>query len=159
MPSMSSQGDRSEDVAVVFLGPSVKHLQESDVQDGALIEPTFQTRLRKGIHRERLIPLPAEVVNPGEDHTFTLRLPYIFRAHRIIAHRSVAELFDIVDFKVGRLSQFALHGPLPAILFEETTPNIPFDTAIIGVEISMVVRNTSDQARSFIGRIEGLSLE
>jgi len=103
--------------------------------------------------------MPTVEVPARQTETLTIRATRYFRAHRIVVSRSVAPDFEIVDFKVGVISQIAVqHTGIPALVFHEDAPKMPFDTASPPLNISLLVRNVTDRTASFTATLEGLGL-
>lgn len=69
----------------------------------------------------------------------------MFRAERLVVPSDIAFDFGITDIKVGNTSQFVQNVEVPAALFSEVAINtaVQFDTAEVGNQISVAVRNKS----------------
>jgi hypothetical protein len=81
----------------------------------------------------------------------------LFRGTRLLVGSSIAAAFIIEDLKVGRHSQFVATGPQPAEAFRDTATgdNVALDTCKPGVDITLIVRNTTDVATDFRASLFG----
>ena len=85
----------------------------------------------------------------------TLNIPgapqNLFRPERLVVPSDIASDFGIVDIKVGNTSQFVQNVEIPASLFSEVAINtaVQFDSAEVGNQISISVRNKSAAAIEF----------
>jgi len=85
----------------------------------------------------------------------TLNIPgapqNLFRPERLVVPSDIAFDFGVTDIKVGNTSQFVQNVEVPAALFSEVAINtaIQFDTAMVGNQISISVRNKSAGAIEF----------
>lgn len=67
----------------------------------------------------------------------------LYRTERIIVPSDIAFDLGITDLKVGNQSQFAQSSEVPAVIFSEVavSTGVEFDTAEVGNQISIAVRN------------------
>ena len=85
----------------------------------------------------------------------TLNIPgapqNLFRPERLVIPSDIAFDFGVTDIKVGNTSQFVQNVEVPAALFSEVAINtaVQFDTAAVGNQISISVRNKSAGAVEF----------
>lgn len=116
--------------------------------------PTSQREYPLGIKSAAIIPA-------GTTADITGQPQVIFRAERLIVKSSIAASFDIIDVKVGKNSQFAAAGPVPADSFSPNAVGIRLkcDTATPGMNIVVTVENTGGADLFFRGAIIGTALE
>lgn len=82
----------------------------------------------------------------------------LFRAERLIIPSDIAFDFGVRDVKVGNQSQLAQSVEVPGAMFSEVAidTNVNFDTAEVGNQISIDVRNkTVADAIEFTGSLMG----
>lgn len=85
----------------------------------------------------------------------TLNIPgapqNLFRPERLVIPSDIAFDFGVTDIKVGNTSQFVQNVEVPAALFSEVAINtaVQFDSAEVGNQISISVRNKSAGAVEF----------
>jgi hypothetical protein len=128
-------------------------LVPAQVEEVAVIAPP------SGHHVQIDFYTPIVDIPPGQTETITVHLARYFKADRIVVARSIAPDFDVVDFKIGMVSQIAIHnGGIPAVVFHENAINMSFDTAAPTLNISLVVRNVSDHTSRFTAKLEGRGL-
>jgi len=75
----------------------------------------------------------------------------LFRPERLVIPSDIAFDFGVTDIKVGNTSQFVQNVEVPAALFSEVAINtaVQFDTAEVGNQISISIRNKSAGAVEF----------
>ena len=85
----------------------------------------------------------------------------IFRPERLVIPSNVAPDFLITDLKVGKNSQLASTGALPAVMFTESAfgVRLKMDTAQISMFVTISVTNQSSVARNFQGGLVGPAVE
>lgn len=100
-------------------------------------------------------------VLPGDVQDLPTRPQMIFRIERMIVPSDIAGSFDIIDLKVGNKSQFVASGPISARTFSQETQGaeIHCDTAELGKEIMLTVRNTSGAAMRFQATFMGTAID
>jgi hypothetical protein len=96
-------------------------------------------------------------VPPGSTVEITARPQTIFRGTRLLVGSSIAEAFVIEDIKVGRNSQFVATGAQPAEAFRDTATgdNVSLDTCRPGVDLTLIVTNTTGTAVDFRASLFG----
>lgn len=113
-----------------------------------------------------LLAVPA-----GSTQNITIRPQVLFRPRRLIVPSQtfgaggivqLAVYFSILDLKVGNQSQMVTSDPIPAIAFIETAIEtaLAFDTANLGHEITIVVKNLDGgAAHDFRALIHGAVMQ
>ncbi len=112
----------------------------------------------------RTVPLGFDsetAIDPGQTRRITTRPQIIFRGQRFVVQNDIAGAFIIQDLIVGKNSQFAASGPLPARAFESNAfgVELELDTAQIGQDITVFVTNTSSTPTRFVATLIGRSVE
>ena len=81
----------------------------------------------------------------------------LFRSERLVIPSDIAFDFGVADIKVGNQSQLAQSVEVPAALFSEVAidTQVTFDTAEVGNQISVQVRNKTVGAITFTAAILG----
>lgn len=74
-----------------------------------------------------------------------------FQGHRLAVGQSCARYFNIVDIKVGKDSQLAATGEMPAEAFSSVSvgTQMELDPAPPGIVITLIVRNVDANAQDF----------
>jgi hypothetical protein len=74
-----------------------------------------------------------------------------FQGHRLAVAQSCARYFNIVDIKVGKDSQLAATGEMPAESFSSLSvgTQVELDPAPPGIVITLIVHNTDTGAQNF----------
>lgn len=91
----------------------------------------------------------------------TLNIPAapqnLFRPERLVIPSDIAFDFGVTDIKVGNTSQFVQNTEVPAVLFSEVAinTNVYFDSANIGNQVSVQVRNKSAGTLNFTAGLIG----
>lgn len=82
-------------------------------------------------------------VDAGDSATIPAAPQNLFRPERLVIPSDIAFDFGVSDVKVGNQSQFAQSVEVPAAVFTEVSidTNVTFDTAEVGNQISILVRN------------------
>jgi hypothetical protein len=81
----------------------------------------------------------------------------LFRPERLVIPSDIAFDFGVTDIKVGNTSQFVQNTEVPAVLFSEVAinTNVYFDSANIGNQVSVQVRNKSAGTLNFTAGLIG----
>jgi hypothetical protein len=97
----------------------------------------------------------------GASARITARPQVPFRIDRLVVPSDLAGLFTIDDVKVGKNSQFAAEGSLPARIFQENAVGVCLkgDTAQISMDVTLNVTNISGAAAFFRAGIIGPAVE
>jgi len=107
----------------------------------------------RGLHRRRRYPLGFLVTSvPGGAIASIPSAPQnLFRAERVVIPSDIAFDFGVQDIKVGNQSQLVQSVEVPAAVFSEVAidTNIGFDTAEVGNQLSLSVRNKTADAIVF----------
>ncbi len=101
--------------------------------------------IKNDLKNRRRYPLgfvPTEV-DSGDAATIPAAPQNLFRPERLVIPSDIAFDFGVQDIKVGNQSQFAQSVEVPAAVFTEVSidTNVTFDTAEVGNQISILVRN------------------
>lgn len=101
--------------------------------------------IKNQLKNKRRYPLgfvPTEV-DAGDAATIPAAPQNLFRPERLVIPSDICFDFGVQDIKVGNQSQFAQSVEVPAAVFSEVSidTNVTFDTAEIGNQISILVRN------------------
>jgi len=100
-------------------------------------------------------------VAAGASARITTRPQVPFRIDRLVVPSDIAGLFTIDDVKVGKNSQFAAEGSVPARIFQENGVGVCLkgDTAQISMDVTLSVTNISGAAATFRAAIIGPAVE
>lgn len=91
----------------------------------------------------------------------TLQVPSspqnLFRPERLVIPSDIAFDFGVTDIKVGNVSQLVQSAELPAAIFTEVAidTDVNWDTAEIGNQVSLSLRNKTAGAVEFTGALLG----
>jgi hypothetical protein len=101
--------------------------------------------VKRDLANRRRYPLgfvPTEV-DAGDAATIPAAPQNLFRPERLVIPSDICFDFGVQDIKVGNQSQFAQSVEVPAAVFSEVSidTNVTFDTAEVGNQISILVRN------------------
>lgn len=118
----------------------------------------------KPITKGRTVPLGFDSETPidaGQTRRITTRPQVVFKGVRPIVSSDIAGSFMLQDIIIGKNSQFAASGPVPARVFEGNSfgVELDLDTAQIGQDITMYVTNISSAPVRFIATLIGKSVE
>lgn len=115
--------------------------------------------VKRGLDRKRRYPLG--FVPTSVAATTTTAIPSapqnLFRPERLVIPSDIAFDLGVLDIKVGNQSQLAQSVEVPASLFSEVAINtgVTFDTAEVGNQVSVQVRNKSASALEFTAGLVG----
>jgi hypothetical protein len=100
-------------------------------------------------------------VAAGASASITTRPQVPFRLDRLVVPSDLAGLFTIDDVKVGKNSQFAAEGAVPARIFQENGVGVCLkgDTAQISMNVTIRVTNISGAASMFRAAVIGPAVE
>lgn len=115
-------------------------------------------------NKGRTVPLGFDSetpVDPGIPRRIIARPQVVFKGLRPVVSTDIAGSFIILDIIVGKNSQFAASGGIPARTFEGNAfgVELDLDTAQIGQDVIMVVQNISATPTRFIATLIGKSVE
>lgn len=135
----------------------VNALAERRAMAGALLHERAPSKSRE-------YPLgfvSAAAVAAGASARITTRPQVPFRIDRLVVPSDLAGLFTIDDVKVGKNSQFAAEGAVPARIFQENGVGVCLkgDTAQISMDVTLSVTNISGAASFFRAAIIGPAVE
>lgn len=117
--------------------------------------------VKRGLDRRRRYPLGVvpTSISSGDTATIPTTPQNLFRPERMAIPSDIAFDIGVTDVKVGNQSQFVETSEVPGALFSEVAINtgVTFDTAEIGNQISVAVRNKSlsdvEFTAGFVGTI------
>jgi hypothetical protein len=111
--------------------------------------------------REYALGLGSTSVAGNSSANINVQPQVIFRPERLVVPSNVAVDFLITDIKVGKNSQLASTGALPAVMFTETAfgVRLKMDTAQISMFVTISVTNQNANARNFQGGLVGPAVE
>lgn len=115
--------------------------------------------VRQGLATRRRYPfgfLPTNI-GAGVTQAVPANPQNLIRSERLVVPSDIAFDFGIRDVKVGNSSQFVQNVEVPAACFSEVSidTEVTFDTAEVGNQISLDVRNKSGGAIEFTAAIIG----
>lgn len=115
--------------------------------------------VQHSLSRRRRYPLGFTVTSVGAGGTATVSaLPQnLYRAERLVIPSDIAFDLGVSDIKVGNTSQFAQNAEVPAAIFSEVAidTHVGFDTAEVGNQISIALRNKTLVAVEFTASLIG----
>lgn len=117
--------------------------------------------IKRGLDRRRRYPLGVvpTTITSGDTETIPTTPQNLFRPERLVIPSDIAFDVGVTDVKVGNQSQFVETSEVPGSLFSEVAINtgVTFDTAEIGNQISVQIRNKSlsdvEFTAGFVGTI------
>jgi len=117
--------------------------------------------IKRGLDRRRRYPLGVvpTTISSGNTATIPTTPQNLFRPERLVIPSDIAFDIGVTDVKVGNQSQFVETSEVPGSLFSEVAINtgVTFDTAEIGNQISVALRNKSladvEFTAGFVGTI------
>lgn len=117
--------------------------------------------IKRGLDRRRRYPLGVvpTTITSGDTATIPTTPQNLFRPERLVIPSDIAFDIGVTDVKVGNQSQFVETSEVPGSLFSEVAINtgVTFDTAEIGNQISVALRNKSladvEFTAGFVGTI------
>lgn len=117
--------------------------------------------IKRGLDRRRRYPLGVvpTTITSGDNATIPTTPQNLFRPERLVIPSDIAFDIGVTDVKVGNQSQFVETSEVPGSLFSEVAINtgVTFDTAEIGNQISVALRNKSladvEFTAGFVGTI------
>jgi hypothetical protein len=117
--------------------------------------------IKRGLDRRRRYPLGVvpTTITAGSTSTIPTTPQNLFRPERLVIPSDIAFDIGVADVKVGNQSQFVETSEVPGTLFSEVAINtgVTFDTAEIGNQISVALRNKSlsdvEFSAGFVGTI------
>jgi hypothetical protein len=98
----------------------------------------------------------------AEQVEVTSRPQIMFRGERLVIGSRTAKYFGLIDIRVGNRSQLANSTALPGTAFLAATPKpvqLKLDTAIVAMDVTLVVVNNSRRARVFEAMLIGAAAE
>jgi hypothetical protein len=100
-------------------------------------------------------------VGPGQVAEVEVKPQVLFRGERLAVSPSNARSFNIVDIKVGKDSQLAATGEMPAEVFSALAVGVrmELDTAQPGIVVVLIVRNVDTTPQDFNAVLYGTVFE
>jgi hypothetical protein len=159
--------DAGDDV----LGAIIKRAQSKrNANKAAMARDLLRRRVNSGTllrstsprsSREYALGLGSTSVTGASSANINVQPQVIFRPERLVVPSNVAVDFLITDIKVGKNSQLASTGALPAVMFTETAfgVRLKMDTAQISMFVTISVTNQNANARNFQGGLVGPAVE
>jgi hypothetical protein len=122
---------------------------------------TLVRDVRPRSSREYALGLGSTSVLGNSSANINVQPQVVFRPERLVVPSNVALDFLITDIKVGKNSQLASTGAVPATAFTEQAfgVRLKMDTAQISMFVTLSVTNTNPNARNFQGVIIGPAVE
>ena len=160
-------GDVGDDV----LGAIIKRAaRKRNVDKTAMARDLLRRRVQSGTllrsvsprsSREYALGLGSTSVAGNSSANINVQPQVIFRPERLVVPSNVAVDFLITDIKVGKNSQLASTGALPAVMFTEIAfgVRLKMDTAQISMFVTISVTNQNGNARNFQGGLVGPAVE
>ena len=111
--------------------------------------------------RQFPIGLTKNAIAPGDAQDIEVKPQVHFRGERLAVAPSISRFFNVVDIKVGKDSQLAAVGEMPAESFSALAVGVrlELDTAQPGIVITVRVRNTDAAPHEFAAVLYGTVLE
>ena len=122
---------------------------------------TLVRDVRPRSSREYALGLGSTSVLGNSSANINVQPQVVFRPERVLIPSNVALDFLITDIKVGKNSQLASTGAVPATAFTEQAfgVRLKMDTAQISMFVTISVTNMNPNARNFQGVIIGPAVE
>ena len=132
-----------------FIGAAVKAARQGNPKAKAVLHQLAMRHggavVNNGVNKRRRYPIgfvPTDIA--GTTAALIPAAPQnLFRPERLVIPSDIAFDFGVRDVKVGNQSQFVQSVEVPGALFTEVSidTNVAFDTAEVGNQISVDVRN------------------
>jgi hypothetical protein len=107
--------------------------------------------------RRQVIGHAARTIAAGAVEDIELKPQQLFRVERIFIPSDISAGVEVVDLKVGNISQLLQAGALPGAMFSEVSIDsyVDFDSADIGNTITLQVRNITGEPLEFRSALAG----
>jgi hypothetical protein len=167
-----------EDILGAFIGDdsgddsmgAVKRHKQQSADKRAMLRDLLRRRVDSGTlvrsvqprsSREYALGLGLTTVAGNSSANINVQPQVVFRPERLVVPSNVAVDFLITDIKVGKNSQLASTGALPALMFTESAfgVRLKMDTAQISMFVTISVTNTNANPKSFAGGLVGPAIE
>ena len=111
--------------------------------------------------RQFPIGFTKSAIAPGTATDIEVKPQVLFRGERLAVAPSIARYFDVIDIKVGKDSQLAATGEMPAESFSALAVGVrlELDTASPGITLTITVRNIDTSPQDFKAVLYGTVLE
>jgi len=85
----------------------------------------------------------------------------VFRGERLIIPPDIADMFSVIDIKVGNRSQLANSTAIPGYLFTKgpAGTRLALDTATVAQDIAVVVENLMKESQTFMAAMVGTAAQ
>lgn len=146
LEALSVSGDgSSEIIGAELIGAAKRGNPRAQAALRAVAMRNAGAVVKNDLKNRRRYPLgfvPTEV-DSGDAATIPAAPQNLFRPERLVIPSDICFDFGVQDIKVGNQSQFAQSVEVPAAVFSEVSidTNVTFDTAEVGNQISILVRN------------------
>lgn len=131
------------------------------MQAARAMDPRAIAVRQQALSKRRRFPLgfvPTSVAGGGATTATIPAAPQnLYRPERVTIPSDIAFDFGVQDLKVGNNSQLVSGGEVPGAIFTEVSVDneVTFDTAEVGNQITILVRNTNAAALTFRGALMG----
>ena len=131
------------------------------MQAARAVDPRAIAVRQQALSKRRRFPLgfvPTSVAGGGATTATIPAAPQnLYRPERVTIPSDIAFDFGVQDIKVGNNSQLVSGGEVPGAIFTEVSVDneVTFDTAEVGNQITILVRNTNANALTFRGALMG----
>jgi hypothetical protein len=142
-------------------GAALKRAMARDLLARRIKSGTLLRSVSPRSSREYALGLGSTSVAGNSSANINVQPQVIFRPERMVVPSNIAVDFLITDIKVGKNSQLASTGALPAVMFTETAfgVRLKMDTAQISMFVTVSVTNQNANARNFQGGLIGPAVE
>ena len=116
---------------------------------------------QRGKARKFPIGFESDLIPPGATTTIEVKPQVLFVGRRLAVPPQIGRSFDIIDVKVGKDSQLAASGNMPADAFSTLAVDatMELDPAEPGITIVLVVQNTGVAPMAFKAVMYGIVYE
>lgn len=163
-------GDESGDDVLGAVVRALSKRSKGGTDKRAMARDLLRRRIQSGTllrsvnpraSREYALGLGSTSVAGNSSANINVQPQVLFRPERLVVPSNVAVDFLITDIKVGKNSQLASTGALPAVMFTETAfgVRLKMDTAQISMFVTISVTNQNANARNFQGGLVGPAVE
>lgn len=111
--------------------------------------------------REFPIGFGPQLVAAGANATIVVQPQLPFRSERLIVPSTIGAAFDIIDFRIGKNSQFVAAGAISAVSFSEVGVGVRLmgDTAQVSQQIVLIAQNITAGDVTFRATLIGKALQ
>lgn len=100
-------------------------------------------------------------VNAGAQAQITTRPQVLFRGERLIVPSDIAGVFTVDDIKIGKNSQLAAAGSIPARVYQEDGVGVRLmlDTCQVAMDVTLLATNVGGAPTRFRAALIGSAIE